>query len=125
MGKIIKVLLVEDEADPRIRYTKELEEAGFQVITTSTAGNAKKLAESEVFDVVVTGVRTPDLDGYDGIQILIDLTNMKTKPRVFILTQFDYSDNYWIRDRASGFVKKITGKECLLTEAIHKSLGKG
>ncbi|MCB9696395.1 MAG: response regulator [Alphaproteobacteria bacterium] len=58
------VLLVEDELGILMLSSRVLERAGFAVQQATTGRRALELARSEAFDLVVTDLRLPDLDGH-------------------------------------------------------------
>lgn len=61
----MKILLVEDSAPTRDLVHRSLSEAGHAVQLASRVSSARKLLESNSFDVIVLDVMLPDGDGRD------------------------------------------------------------
>ncbi|MCL5024510.1 MAG: sigma-54 dependent transcriptional regulator [Nitrospirae bacterium] len=68
------VLLIEDEKIMRITLEDALKGAGYEVMSFDTGGPALQAMKSNRFDVVVTDVRLPDIDGFD---IVREITETK------------------------------------------------
>ncbi|MGL5192175.1 MAG: response regulator, partial [Chroococcales cyanobacterium] len=64
----VQILLVDDEADMRELATTILAEAGAKVKVAASAVEAIKYLDSHRFDVLVTDLGMPDIDGYMLIQ---------------------------------------------------------
>ena len=60
---ITRVLLVDDEADVLRSLARVLAQAGCEVATTTDGGEAIALAASARFDVIVSDIRMPHVDG--------------------------------------------------------------
>ena len=59
----MKILLVEDEAPVRTFSARALREKGYKVIEASCGEEALKIAENEKFDLLITDVIMPKMDG--------------------------------------------------------------
>jgi DNA-binding NtrC family response regulator len=59
----LRILLVEDEPDLRDALAQSLEEAGHEVVMASDGEQGLALVTEQTFDVLVTDVRLPKLDG--------------------------------------------------------------
>ena len=72
-----KILIVEDEAEQRELMAKVLSYDGYEVKSVETGIRAIRLAEKEGFDLVISDLRLP---GIDGIEVLekISATNPNT-----------------------------------------------
>jgi PAS domain S-box-containing protein len=64
----VKVLVVDDEADARALIKRLLEGCHAVVTTAASAGEAVRLMQSELFDVLVSDVGMPGEDGYSLIR---------------------------------------------------------
>jgi two-component system cell cycle sensor histidine kinase/response regulator CckA len=62
-GPITRVLLVDDEADVVRSLARVLTQAGCEVTTTSEGSEAIALSASAKFDVIVSDIRMPHVDG--------------------------------------------------------------
>lgn len=59
------VLLIEDEKIMRITLEDALAGAGYEVMSFDAGGSALQAIKGNSFDVIVTDVRLPDIDGFD------------------------------------------------------------
>jgi DNA-binding NtrC family response regulator len=80
-----KVLIVEDDAAMRDLLGEEVADAGHYVKTAGFAAAGLELARSEVFDIVVTDLRMPEMDGFDLIRGIAALPDA---PHVVMITAF-------------------------------------
>lgn len=60
-----RLLIVDDDVDIREALADGLEEAGYGTTTCASAMDALRVLDNETFDVVVTDVRMPAIDGID------------------------------------------------------------
>ena len=80
---IMRLLLVEDEADIRSFLRRSLEDAGYGVETASDGRAAERLAAESVFDALIVDLGLPD---QDGITLILRLREMGVKAPVLILS---------------------------------------
>ena len=74
-NRVAQILLVEDEVDVRDTIKAQLEEEGHQVVEKESGSEALALAESSQFDIVLTDVMIPDINGIELVQRLNQLPN--------------------------------------------------
>ncbi len=74
-NRIAQILLVEDEVDVRNSIKLQLEEEGHQVVETESGSEALALAESSQFDIVLTDVMIPGINGIELVQRINQLPN--------------------------------------------------
>jgi DNA-binding NtrC family response regulator len=79
------VLVVEDDAAMRDLLTEELADAGFQVQSASSAAAGLEIARANKFDLVITDLRMPEMDGFDLIR---GVTALPEAPHVVMITAF-------------------------------------
>jgi len=79
------ILVVEDDAAMRELLHEELSDAGFTVQAASTAGSGLELARNARFDLVVTDLRMPEMDGFDLIRGVMAVPE---PPHVVMITAF-------------------------------------
>ena len=60
---MLDVLLVDDEPSIRLSVGDALQAAGYRVTLAADGGEAADLVTTRVFDVVVSDIRLPKLDG--------------------------------------------------------------
>jgi len=78
------ILLIEDEKIMRVTLEDALKGAGYEVMSFETGGSALQSMKSNSFDVAVTDVRLPDMDGFD---IVREITRTKNAP-VIVMTAY-------------------------------------
>ncbi len=75
----IRVLLVDDTADTLETFGYLLEHEGAFVTPAASGAEALRLADSEPFDLVISDVGMPQMDGYEM------MTRMRSEPRTKVL----------------------------------------
>ena len=78
-----RVLIVDDEKLMRVSLEKQLRKEGFLVKSMKTAGDALKYVRNEDYDIVVSDLRLP---GLDGIEFLKEIKSISQKTIVIIMT---------------------------------------
>ena len=79
------ILVVEDDAAMRDLLTEELGDAGFQVHAAANAAAGLELARANRFDLIITDLRMPEMDGFDLIRGVMALPE---PPHVVMITAF-------------------------------------
>ncbi len=89
----IKILIVEDEEDQRIRLSSVLENEGFKIIETKSGEKAIKMMKStdEYYNIVITDLKMPG--EYDGEDILREIKNISPNTEVLIVTAYGSVDS--------------------------------
>jgi signal transduction histidine kinase len=64
----VRLLIVEDEPDTREAVARFLQDYGAAVVAVSSAGEALDLLYTEAFDVLVSDIGMPGMDGYELIR---------------------------------------------------------
>jgi len=83
------ILVVEDDAAMRELLTEELADAGFDVQSAGSAAVGLEIARSSRFDLVVTDLRMPEMDGFDLIRGVMAIP---VPPHVVMITAFGSID---------------------------------
>jgi DNA-binding NtrC family response regulator len=78
------VLLIEDEKIMRITLEDALSGAGYEVMSFDAGGGALETMKGNSFDVVVTDVRLPDIDGFDIVREI----NQRSDTPVIVMTAY-------------------------------------
>lgn len=81
-----RVLLVEDQVNLRRSMALLLEQEGHAVLEAASVADARRLADANTLDVVVTDVRVGE--GSDGVELLRDLRAGDTNVEVVLITAF-------------------------------------
>ncbi|MDQ7006124.1 MAG: response regulator [Acidobacteriota bacterium] len=93
-----RILIVDDEANLRLLYRKELEELGYQVLEAGTAEEGVALFTREQPDLVVLDVRMPGMNGLEAMARILDRDR---RVPIILNTAFDaYRDDFtsWAAD---------------------------
>ena len=121
-----RVLVVEDSPAMRSFVTAVLEaDGGFDVVTASTGFEALKLLPRERFDLFITDINMPDINGLELIRFIRDTPAHAKTPLLIISTDGTERD----RDRglalgANAYLVKPFPPEQLL-EMARKLAGQG
>lgn len=83
-GKI-RILLAEDDASMREYLKRALERTGYAVSAVDSGLTAKPLLEDEEFDLLLTDIVMP---GMDGIELAQEAAQIAPKMRVMFITGF-------------------------------------
>jgi DNA-binding NtrC family response regulator len=85
MTETLSVLLVDDEPIVLKRLKPALEKNGYYVETFEDGASAMQRLEEKDFDIIVTDVRMPHLDG---IQLLEKVNTRAKKTKVILITGY-------------------------------------
>jgi len=80
-----RILIVDDEKLMRVSLEKQLKKEGFLVKSMKTSGDALKYIRNEDFDIVVSDLRLP---GLDGIEFLKEIKSISQNTIVIIMTAY-------------------------------------
>ncbi len=82
---MIRILLAEDDEAMRAYLARALERSGYQVATAATGREALDLLESGTFDLLLTDIVMPEMDG---IELAQKAQAMDPAPKVMFITGF-------------------------------------
>lgn len=101
----MKVLLVEDDRIVRITVRDALEDAGYEVVEQMDGAAAARLLDAETFDILISDIRLPSLDG---ISLFRRARQLQPAPAVVLMTAFaDTEDAVTVmREGAHDYVLK-------------------
>src|SRR5262245_45312020 len=85
MERTGSILVVEDDAAMRELLTEELADAGFNVQSAGSAAGGLEIARTGRFDLVVTDLRMPEMDGFDLIRGVMAIPEA---PHIIMITAF-------------------------------------
>lgn len=84
-NRVARILVVEDEQDVRETIKLQLEDEGHEVTETDSGKHALVLAESSPFDLVLTDVMLPDLNG---IELVQQMNQWPARPVTVVMTGY-------------------------------------
>ena len=79
------ILLVEDEQDVREALSAQLQDEGHQVVEAETGAEALTLLQQSPFDILLTDVMLP---GINGIELVEQLDDLQTQPVTIVMTGY-------------------------------------
>jgi len=82
-----KILAVDDSASMRQMVSFTLKSAGFQVTEASDGVEGLKAAKSGSFDVVISDVNMPNMDGLEMVKEIRSLPSYKFVPILMLTTE--------------------------------------
>jgi two-component system cell cycle response regulator CpdR len=82
---MIKILLAEDDESMRVYLTRALERVGYQVSAVDRGTAALPLIEAERFDLLLTDIVMPEMDG---IELAQKAAALAPEMRVMFITGF-------------------------------------
>ncbi len=80
-----KVLIVEDDYAMRALLVEEVTAAGFSVLDAASGSSALQTITKQSFDLVITDLRMPGIDGFDLIR---DIKALPDSPHIIMVTAF-------------------------------------
>ena len=80
MEERARILVVDDEADGRALIARVLEDRGAKTTCTSTAQEALQALSEENFDVLLSDIGMPDMDGFQLIRHVRSLDESRAGP---------------------------------------------
>jgi two-component system chemotaxis response regulator CheY len=119
-----KILIVEDSASMRSFVRSVLESAteqigGVEVIEASSGFDALRLLPRDRYDLVITDINMPDINGLELVQFIRKSEPHKTTPILLISTSERDRDR-GLSLGANGYLAKPFTPEVLLVEALRQ-----
>ena len=84
-NKEYSVLLIDDDGDQRVMFEAILERSGLNVFTAESAERALQMMSFRHFDVVITDLRMPDMNGFDLVTALRAVRTFPSGSRIPII----------------------------------------
>ena len=81
------ILIVDDSATMRNMIKAVVSEMGFEIHTAQDGEKAYRMCENQKFDVVITDINMPNMDGIELIRLLRESENAKYTPILVITTE--------------------------------------
>ena len=116
-----KILIVEDSATMRSLIVSTIEEMrGFELFEASNGFEALKVLPSQHFDMIITDLNMPDINGLEIIKFVKEHPSYKDIPLVVVTTRIGEEDRkkglalgaagYVIKPFEPGDLKKVVRK---------------
>ncbi len=70
-----KILIVDDDEFYRSLLVKALDAFGFEAVTVNNGYEAMKICENHLFDLIITDIFMPDMDG---LELIKNISSRKT-----------------------------------------------
>jgi DNA-binding NtrC family response regulator len=107
-----RILLVDDERSILMTLTAILQKNGFQVISASSAREAKEKLARDRFDLVISDLKM-ETDGA-GFEVVKAAMEQSYKPATLLLTAYPVPQQEWSARGADGLLEKPTEMASLL-----------
>ena len=105
-GKKRRALVVDDVADVTEMLSVLLTHAGYEVMTASSAAAALSLAKGEHFDVIISDIGMPQMNGYELARAVRELSGYEAVPMVALTGYSKFDDRQ--RSLDAGFNAHLT-----------------
>lgn len=82
-----KILVIDDEELLTKTFSRMLEKRGYEVFIAKNGQDACEIAEEEVFDLIITDIKMPGIDGIETVKQLRNIFLKRKKiypPEIFI-----------------------------------------
>jgi CheY-like chemotaxis protein len=112
-GKVVRVLLAEDDRALRRFLEVVLERAGYKVIPVADGLEAMKVALSMPIDIVVTDAMMPNLSGHEFCRFLRNSQTLSHLP-VILLSALEKKEGHQNADQVDAFLAKPVSAESLI-----------
>lgn len=101
-----KILVVDDVTDVTDMITLFLQHAGFDVTAANSPHTAIELAASATFDLVISDIGMPEMNGYELAECLRGQNDYRTTPLIAVTGYTEYDDRG--RSLRAGFNAHLT-----------------
>ena len=102
----LSVLVVDDVNDVTEMIALFLKHAGYEVVTADGAAAALKLASERKFDLIISDIGMPEMNGYELAEALRDLSAYQDIPMIAVTGYTEYDDRG--RSLQAGFNAHLT-----------------
>ncbi len=115
------VLAIDDEQIVRISCERILRGAGYDIDTSADGKNALKMIEAKKYDVILTDLKMP---GMDGLEVMSEIKKRLPGTKVIIVTGYSTVDTAAraMKMGAHSYIEKPFSPESLVA-AIQDALG--
>jgi two-component system cell cycle response regulator CpdR len=85
LGAMVRILLAEDDESMRVYLARALERSGYEVVSVGTGREAVPHIESDRFDLLLTDIVMPEMDG---IELAQHAASVAPDMRIMFITGF-------------------------------------
>jgi EAL domain-containing protein (putative c-di-GMP-specific phosphodiesterase class I)/CheY-like chemotaxis protein len=110
-----RILVVDDSATMRDMLTQYLQSGDYMVSTANSGVQALDLLKTERYDVIITDLEMPEMDGFGLIR---SISELDWDPAVILVSQYDERSLHSARELALAYSVNLLGT---LTKPIDKS----
>ena len=107
-----RILLVEDHAPTRVAMRQLIQESGADVVTARDGEEAMGYLLTQLFDVLLTDLRMPVMDGFELVEHCMKLPESRRPKRVIAISG-EYEAGV-LRQHPVGFLRKPFDLQALL-----------
>lgn len=100
------VLVVDDVSDVTEMIALFLKHAGYDVSTANSAGSALELVSNRCFDLIISDIGMPEMNGYELAECLRALNDYQKTPLIAVTGYTEYDDRG--RSLRAGFDAHLT-----------------
>lgn len=101
-----RILVVDDSATMRDMLTQYLQAGDYMVASASSGDQALELLKTEKYDVIITDLEMPDMDGYGLIR---SISELDWDPAVVLISQHDERSLHSARELAMAYSVNLLG----------------
>lgn len=87
-----KILVIDDEELITQTLAKALEKSGYEVLIAKTGSDAAVMSEEEDFDLIISDIRMPGLNGVETVRHVVEAMKGMKKKEVPIIFMTGYAD---------------------------------
>lgn len=110
-----KILILDDEVDILEAFKRNLERAGYMVTAVTDGKQGLRAAQTEQFDLIVTDVVMPVMDGFRFFKEVKALGNYAKVPVIVVTAHASMEDSFRVFDVAEFFAKPVEMEVILKT----------
>ena len=111
-----RILVVDDSVTMRDMLTRYLQSGDYMVSTANSGDQAVDLLKTEHYDVIITDLEMPGMDGYGLIR---SISELDCDPAIILVTQHDERTLHAARELAMAYSVNLLGT---LTKPLNKDL---